>query len=115
MNFENARANCKQKGGKLFEPKDAVEMKEIAKIANNINWHWIGITDIASEGSYVYDSTGQSINFDIPWLIPSIIGPWSTSEDCLIMDMDGDDDDGFFAGKTYNVECSRTYHSICEL
>ena len=27
MNFEDARENCKQKGGKLYEPKNALEIK----------------------------------------------------------------------------------------
>ena len=33
MNFEDARENCKQKGGKLYEPKNALEIKQMASIA----------------------------------------------------------------------------------
>jgi hypothetical protein len=31
----------------------------------------IGITDIAKEGNLVYESNGQSINFNPPWYIAS--------------------------------------------
>ena len=33
MNFEGARANCKQKGGKLYGPKDAAEIRRMAIVA----------------------------------------------------------------------------------
>ena len=68
MNWEGARDNCKQKGGKLFEPKNVAELKQIALIAynviGNVAMAWIGITDIASEGTFIYDSNGQSITFN---------------------------------------------------
>ena len=32
-NFEDAKENCKQKGGKLYEPMDLIKMKEIAKMS----------------------------------------------------------------------------------
>ena len=72
MNFEDARENCKQKGGKLYEPKDAVEIKQMASIAWGVHAYggafaWIGITDTASEGTFVYNSNGQSITFNPPW------------------------------------------------
>ena len=66
LTFEAAKANCKEKGGKLYEPKDVTKMKEIAKIADEIivdNWcEWIGVTDSAVEGTFVYDSDGSSFN-----------------------------------------------------
>ena len=57
-NLEDAKENCKQKGGKLYEPMDLIKMKEIAKMSA-IGRHaqaWIGITDTAKEGNCVYDS-----------------------------------------------------------
>ena len=47
--FEDAKENCKQKGGKLYEPMDVVMMKKIAKMSAIVGraWAWIGITDTA--------------------------------------------------------------------
>ena len=44
--FEDAKENCKQKGGKLYEPMDVVMMKKIAKMSAIVGraWAWIGIT-----------------------------------------------------------------------
>ena len=50
--FVNSRENCKSKGGKLYEPKDVVEMNEIAQLSGLAkvgptlglaNWFWIGL------------------------------------------------------------------------
>ena len=72
MNFEKARENCKQKGWKLFEPMDFVELREVSKFPGyndfkHWDFMWIGITDIASEGNYVYDSNGKSITLNPRW------------------------------------------------
>ena len=71
-NFKEAKENCKQMGGKLYEPENVVKMQHIARIAcgvSNFNGAlaWIGITDIESEGNFAYDSNGQSILFNPPW------------------------------------------------
>ena len=68
LNFEKARENCKQKGWKLFEPIDFVELREVSKFPGYNDFMWIGITDIASEGNYVYDSNGKSITLKPRWL-----------------------------------------------
>ena len=72
MNFEDARENCKQKGGKLYEPKDEAEIKRMAIVAYGVrnfgySMAWTGITDTVNEGTWVYNSTGQSISFNLPW------------------------------------------------
>ena len=69
--FVNSRENCKSKGGKLYEPKDVVELNEIAHLSGLRNWFWIGLRIIYNDSiynaNYVYDSNNQSINFDPPW------------------------------------------------
>ena len=133
MNWEGARDNCKQKGGKLFEPKSVAEMKQIALIAYGVSgiyytFAWIGITDIASEGTFVYDSNGQSITFNngnIPGPIEPSNPLWGyqgrvkpISNDCVALitgaahmcqtcqDM----------GKMLDLACSyKSCRSICEL
>ena len=82
MNWEGARDNCKQMGGKLYEPKNVSEMKQVSSIAIKVSQYgyttaWIGITDTASEGNFVYDSNGQSITFNSG----NIPGPLEHSRD----------------------------------
>ena len=112
--FDNARANCKQKEGKLYEPEDAVKMKEIAKISHDTlgnAWAWIGITDIASEGSYVYDSNGLSINFTPLW--HHIYGTRGTNYNCVsVLTTKGHAEIGEFLDRSCSNE---KYKSICEL
>ena len=65
-NFKDAKENCKCKGGKLYEPKDAAKMKEFLKnSATSITSSWVvtGITDMSGKGNWAYDSNGQNINF----------------------------------------------------
>ena len=69
--FVNSRENCKSKGGKLYEPKDVVDLNEIAQLSGLAkvgptlglaNWFWIGLRIIYNNKSinnganYVYDS-----------------------------------------------------------
>ena len=51
MNFEDARENCKQKGGKLYEPIDVAEIKRMAIVAYGVrnfgySMAWLGITEV---------------------------------------------------------------------
>ena len=113
MNFEDARESCKQKGGKLYEPKDkdigSVEMVEIVKILNH-DWAWIGITDTAKEGNYVYSSNGLRIDFNPFWCHAS--GDRGTSFNCItVMTQVGHRCFGQFHAST----CHSTKSSICEL
>ena len=86
-------------------------MKEIAKIASG-GWQWIGITDIASEGSYVYDSTGQSINFNVPWNNGIPRGASNPSYDCLCLFTNNGHS---VEGKLTDLPCLYARRSICEL
>ena len=121
MNYEDARENCKQNGGKLYEPKTVVEFKEPISTRNisnvpifpgfNNNYMWIGITDIASEGSYVYDSNGKSITFNPPWYIDLSRGhkfPHGTGSNCIALN-------NAFNAYTFDLPCVDTYASLCEL
>ena len=62
-NFKDAKANCKCKGGILYEPKDAAKMKEVLKNSGTSNWAVTGIADMTGKGNWAYDSNGQNINF----------------------------------------------------
>ena len=120
--FEDARENCKKNGGKLYEPKTVVEFRhnnrQYWNISNipifpgfNNNYMWIGITDIAREGSYVYDSNGKSITFNPPWYIDLSRGhkfPHGTGSNCIAIN-------NAFKAYTFDLPCLDTYASLCEL
>ena len=114
MNFEDARENCKQNGGKLYEPKTVVEFRDAPNMkfpGFNNNYMWIGITDTESEGSYVYDSNGKSITFNPPWYIDLSRGhkfPHGTGSNCIALN-------NAFNAYTFDLPCVDTYASLCEL
>ena len=115
-NFLDARENCKKKGGKLYEPKDVVSLKKIAKIAvNTIDKRdaWIGILDSSTghpgsvkEGTHVYDSNGQNINFTL-----RRYSLQQYSYKCIQVYIPNVG----YQGQVMNEHCLRVRPSICEL
>jgi hypothetical protein len=115
-NYLDARENCKKKGGKLYEPKDVVALKKIAKIAVNsiVNRDaWIGILDSSTghpgsviEGTYVYDSNGQNIKFNLRRYVTS-----QQSSKCIQVYIPNNR----LQGQVMREHCSRIRPSICEL
>ena len=113
-NFLDARENCKKKGGRLYEPKDNVSLKKIANIAVNriVNRDaWIGILDPSTcapgsviEGTYVYDSNGKNIKFNLRRYAKA-----QQSHKCIQANING------HQGKVLREHCSRIRPSICEL
>ena len=71
----------------------------------------IGITDIAREGSYVYDSNGKSITFNPPWYVDLSRGhkfPHGAGSNCIAIN-------NAFKAYTFDLPCLDTYASLCEL
>ena len=112
LSFESARAECNAKGGILYEPQDVEKMKEVATIADDYHggnfWVWIGITDIDTEGTYVYDSNGSSLNFTPTWI--TSYGQCGTGCNCICTPTKNADH-----GKLAEVNCSGKRSSICQL
>ena len=108
--WKEARANCKQKGGKLSEPIDVVQMNKVAIIGAVGGGHltWIGITDTAKEGNYVYDSNGQNINFSPHWRTG--YGSHGTIFNCISVFINGNS----VHGKLHDFACYTKQYSICE-
>ena len=114
-NFLDARNNCKNKGAKLYEPKNGSELKNIAKIALDVMGNklaWIGILDSATgapggaiEGTYVYDSNGINIKFNL-----RRHGYGQQAYNCIEVYTQPS-----LQGKVFNEHCSRIRSSICEL
>ena len=121
MNWEGARDNCKQKGGKLFEPKNVAEMKQVASIAVHVSQYgyttaWIGITDTMNEGNFVYNSNGQSITFNPHWQDGGQTK--GTYNNCVGINTGAEHmcQNCYDMGKMFDMPCSfKTGRSICEL
>ena len=74
LNFTDANVNCKEKlkgvgDGRLYEPKTIGEITKISTLAGDSirGCSWIGITDITTEGKYVYNSDERPIEFTPTW------------------------------------------------
>ena len=73
--FVNSKENCKAKGGKIYEPKNAYELTGIANLAAKLGisgFVWIGIRIIYNNNNlnyanYIYDSNNQPSYFYPPW------------------------------------------------
>ena len=111
---------AKKKVGRLYEPKNGLELKNIAKIAHDVigitvignKRAWIGILHSATgapasvkEGTMVYDSNGLNIQFNLyRW------GWGQQHHNCIEVFTQAS-----LQGKVFNEHCSRIRSSICEL
>ena len=115
-NFLDARENCKKKGGRLYEPEDVVSLKKIAKnaVKSIVNRDaWIGILDSSTghpgsvkEGTYVFDSNGQNIKFNLRRYATA-----QQSHKCIQVYIPNTG----LQGQVMREHCSRIRPSICEL
>jgi len=64
--YETATQRCKSGGAKLFEPQTAAECLAVRQMAENagLSNFWVGVNDIAEEGSWVYASSGSPLAFN---------------------------------------------------
>ena len=107
-----ARLNCIDNHGKLWEPKTLDRMNQIQikgmEFATQTMW-WVGITDEQNEGNFYYYSNLENFNFtpnSAPWREDEPNG--GTAENCVSM------------GRTimvfFDIKCNegRKATSICE-
>ena len=61
-----AKIFCNGLGKKLLEPKSSQVNNEVTQLAQSqgIFRFWIGVNDIANEGTFVYDSSGTTIVYE---------------------------------------------------
>ena len=109
VNFTTARSLCSDQGGRLVEIDSQEKQDEITEyLANNpilaSSGYWMGATDEAEEGSYVWSTSGREVTF-FYWE-GGQPGPGATTmqrQDCLALN-----------SKWYDVECGLTRGAICE-
>src|SRR5690606_9444025 len=77
--FDEAVYACLDMGGRLYEPTSA---EALASVASQLPFRsWVGLTDIDTEGTFVFVSTGEEPDFELPFASgePNNSG----NEDCL--------------------------------
>ena len=108
-----AKENCIQNNGKLWEPNTIERMRQVhlkAKELSTAEHWWVGISDEASEGTFKYDSNEEIFPFNTPktapWRETELNG--GSSENCVIMNRK--DGGGFI-----DITCTAgTWYSVCE-
>ena len=66
MNFSTATEHCRSMDAYLAEPRSEEEYDIFVKFARNLGIHnfWLGATDSANEGTYVWQSDGQVLSYE---------------------------------------------------
>ena len=109
---EEAQRICTSNGGRLFEPKNKKENKEVAAAAAGAEigseW-WIGVDDKDTEGRFQWSSNKENINFS-NWASGAPNGnEWNGN--CVNM-FSGSYLDNH--GKWLDIPCYSISHFICE-
>ena len=109
--FQDAKEHCADKfpqnSGKIYEPKSKnhIELMRAALKRRGMNCIWFGITDVANEGTYTYNSDGTLVDENVKSIIQ--VHDNCGSKDC---------DYVFYCsnpGKAYE-HWSITRHVVCE-
>ncbi|XP_052692507.1 perlucin-like protein [Crassostrea angulata] len=104
--WNNSQLNCSVKGAKLVEIESPEEDTYIRTLANNLTESvWLGGTDLAEEGKWVWQSTSTLFSFSAwPTRQPNNL---DNNQHCLSLYLPN--------GLTWNDrECSLQYQYICE-
>ena len=100
---------CESVGGKMAEPKSKEINDEIQKEASSVigrgTWYWLGLNDEEKEGTWVYNSDGQKIEWS-NWGKKEPSG--GSKENCVFSR-------GHYNGQWFDYPCAtRSYHFVCE-
>ena len=103
LNWYEARSKCIEFGAKLAEIDSAAKQTAIDASVSSTDRLWIGLNDIAQEGRFVWDSTGQ----------PAVYTNWgraspsnSNNENCVMVTHN--------IGLWIDGQCTGLEYFVCE-
>ena len=101
--FAEAKVVCNGLGKKLLEPISSQVNDEVTQLAQyqGICRFWIGVNDIANEGTFVYDSSGTTIVYE----------NWNPGEP---NDSGGEDCTEIKYGNWNDMPCTTELSFVCE-
>jgi len=109
-NYDDANQYCKKQGARLFEPRSKTINKLVydksVEVFGGVGETWIGINDIATEGEFVFTSSGEKVSLFI-W---SIGNRFRDRDDCVLFGYNSDHNE-----KWYERTCSGRNYFICEV
>jgi len=114
-NYDDANQYCKKQGARLFEPRSKTINKLVfdksVEVFRGVGETWIGINDIATEGEFVFTSSGEKVSVFI-WSIGYINGVFTFKDrkDCVLFGYNSDHNE-----KWYEKKCSWRNYFICEV
>jgi len=79
MSYSEAYDYCQREGGMLAEPRDPSQTENINSLLDSRYDYWIGLTDMMTEGLFVWDSDGQNTESYHNWYGPEP----NNSGDCV--------------------------------
>ncbi len=106
--YANAVSDCQARGAKLFEPKSRTINDAVANLMGG-NRFWIGLTDLASEGNFVYESNGQSPSYTYWLTLGSTPQPDNANNNENCVHVRPDDNHGW-----NDINCGYSYRYVCE-
>eukprot|EP00105_Crassostrea_gigas_P004701 XP_011418001.2 PREDICTED: perlucin-like protein [Crassostrea gigas] len=106
--WNNAQLDCSVKGAKLVEIESPEEDAYIRSLANNLTESvWLGGTDLAEEGKWVWQSTSTLFSFSAWDTATGQPNNFDNNQHCLILYRP-------FGLAWNDRECSLPYQYICE-
>ena len=98
MSFVMAVQKCNMLGGKVAEPTSLEDMEAIMRPFDDPNDlagpnahiyrnYWLGYNDLFTNNDFVYFSSGESVNFTLPWRLPPPNNP-NLGNECVIWRQD---------------------------
>ena len=109
VDYQTATDTCKMGGAQLYEPQTVDQCHTVCQMAdeNGLGSTWIGVNDIAEEGSWVFASSGAPFDLGELWAAGEP-NNWDHGDGA------GEDCAHFFSSSLLNDNnCASTMNFIC--